>query len=404
MPIAPLVYVMKGVINTPPYQDVTWRVYGTPDLTGAQSGYSNLINILIDYTITDELAGVSAVPIDEQMFLTGDAEGPSNNNVVAMTGDVTGRTSANTVTKLQNRNVAATAPNDGEALVWVAGGNDWEPTSLNQKNSQIFNSSGTWTAPPNVTKVRAFGYGGGGGGGGGQNGADADVTSSGGGAGGGGAWASLVAVTVVPGTTYTITIGAGGAGGNPSAAGVDGGDTLFGTLYRWKGAGGGSTDGTPGGSRSGIGCTNSLFGVFGTQAFGLNLLGAGGVGGGGGNPGGSDVGENGGDGHGHIAGYFTVTVSGGGAGGAGGNGGLGGAGGGGGGGGASNSGVPGLANGGAGDAGSSHTPVGGSPGDAGGDNSGHGGGGGGGGGSRAFDGGAGGHGGHGGSGRLIIFW
>lgn len=128
MPIAPLAYVMKGVINTPPYEDVTWKVYGTPDLTGAQSGYTNLINILVDYIIEDELAGTQAVQVEEQVFLTGDAYGPSNNNVVTMTGDVTGRTSANTITKLQGNPISAANPLLDETLMW--NGSTWVPATI----------------------------------------------------------------------------------------------------------------------------------------------------------------------------------------------------------------------------------------------------------------------------------
>lgn len=402
MPIAPLAYVMKGVINTPPYEDVTWKVYGTPDLTGAQSGYTNLINILVDYIIEDELAGTQAVAVEEQMFLTGDAFGPSNNNVVAMTGDVTGRTSANTVTKLQNRNVSSAAPTDGNSLVWVASGTDWEPKFPSQKTIAIFDSSGSWTAPTGVTKVFAFGYGGGGGGGGGKGGSSTSANSSNGGPGGGGAWASEVILTVIPGQTYTITIGAGGSGGLGSTdnsvygtTGLTGGSTTFDTLHTWRGGqGGGQSVGLvqapptlPGSSIAFFGDTTSLSGVM--------TLGLGGQGG-------FNSSFDGAAGNTHIAGS------------SGGSGGIHGdnpdlthKNGGGGGGGASNSGVGSAPNGGNGDpqTGPGHVPQGGSVGGTGPVNSGHGGGGGGGGGSSVTDpGGHGGNGGAGGSGRLIIRW
>ena len=40
-------YAMVGQLPTPPYQTVNWLVYGTPDMTGAQSGYAGLQNIAI---------------------------------------------------------------------------------------------------------------------------------------------------------------------------------------------------------------------------------------------------------------------------------------------------------------------------------------------------------------------
>ena len=54
---APVKYVMRGQLPTPPYQEVTWSVFNAPDNTGAQSGYGAgvLINIFVDYTIVDNV-------------------------------------------------------------------------------------------------------------------------------------------------------------------------------------------------------------------------------------------------------------------------------------------------------------------------------------------------------------
>lgn len=85
------------------------------------------------------------------------------------------------------------------------------PSASVATGSQTFNSSSTWTAPSGVTKVNYILAAGGGGGG-----ASANATTNGnynfcagGGAGGEVARGSM---TVVPGTTYAITVGAGGAG------------------------------------------------------------------------------------------------------------------------------------------------------------------------------------------------
>lgn len=80
-----------------------------------------------------------------------------------------------------------------------------------------FTSSGTYTVPNGVTKLRVRAWGAGGGGGG-------NTTQGGGGGGGGGAYVEHI-ITVTPGQAVTVTRGAGGAGGSNSsgtAAGNDG--------------------------------------------------------------------------------------------------------------------------------------------------------------------------------------
>jgi hypothetical protein len=82
----------------------------------------------------------------------------------------------------------------------------------------------------------------------------------GGGGGGGGVIDGLF--PVVPGTTYTVTIGTGGAGANGSAAGANGTDTTFGSLFTAPGGQGGvsyllsvgyAPTSNPGGSMGGWG-------------------------------------------------------------------------------------------------------------------------------------------------------
>lgn len=48
---------------------------------------------------------------------------------LTMGGDVTGETNANTVTKIQGRSVASTAPTDGQAIVYDAASSTWKPGS-----------------------------------------------------------------------------------------------------------------------------------------------------------------------------------------------------------------------------------------------------------------------------------
>jgi len=79
---------------------------------------------------------------------------------------------------------------------FLAGGG---PTKY--KIIQEFTASGTWTAPAGVTSIDYLAVAGGGSGGGGP----------GGGGGGAGGYVAGTGLTVVPGTTYSITVGAGGA-------------------------------------------------------------------------------------------------------------------------------------------------------------------------------------------------
>lgn len=60
---------------------------------------------------------------------------PSSNQASQpMSGDVTGTTAANTVEKIQNRNVDSTAPTDGYVLTWDSISNWWEPSPVSSKS------------------------------------------------------------------------------------------------------------------------------------------------------------------------------------------------------------------------------------------------------------------------------
>jgi hypothetical protein len=130
---------------------------------------------------------------------------------------------------------------DGTDIAWADAGGGGGFTSI-----QVFTSSGTWTKPAGITKVKIYAVGGGGGGGGSSSG-----YGSGGGGGGGGAATKLLDVTSI--ASETVTIGASGGGGN-GASGSAGGNTSFGSLVTANGGAGG-TGGAVNGAEGGLGGT-----------------------------------------------------------------------------------------------------------------------------------------------------
>jgi hypothetical protein len=87
------------------------------------------------------------------------------------------------------------------------------PASMIPGGVREYRASGTWTAPPGVTRVLVEAWGAGGAGGPGSPG-----NEGGGGGGGAGAYQRIV-VAVVPGTTYNVVVGDGGQA-DPSGGGA----------------------------------------------------------------------------------------------------------------------------------------------------------------------------------------
>lgn len=114
----------------------------------------------------------------------------------------------------------------------------------------VFTSSGTFTAPADVTAVEVVAVGGGGAGGNARN-----IADIGGGGGGGGGALITRTVAVTSGETFTIIIGAGGTVGTGLLeAGTQGGTTSFGSLVEAIGGGGGN-NGAGGASGGGASTT-----------------------------------------------------------------------------------------------------------------------------------------------------
>ncbi|MBX9806497.1 MAG: choice-of-anchor D domain-containing protein, partial [Flavobacteriaceae bacterium] len=105
---------------------------------------------------------------------------------------------------------------------------------LGFSQTQTFTTSGTFTVPAGVTNVTVEAWGGGGAGG------AALGNPSAGGGGAGGSYVKNTSITVVPNTSYTVTIGAGGLGNNTGNGGA-GGSSWFnttGTILAVGGTGG----------------------------------------------------------------------------------------------------------------------------------------------------------------------
>jgi len=111
------------------------------------------------------------------------------------------------------------------------------------QSMQVFTSSGTWTKPAGISKIRVTVTGGGGGGAG-------IVGGSSDGAGGGAGGTAIEVIDVSAVSNAVVTIGSGGSGGSSGGSGSTGGDSTFGA-YCTGGGGGGGPSGTASGGGTG---------------------------------------------------------------------------------------------------------------------------------------------------------
>ena len=167
------------------------------------------------------------------------------------------------------------------------------PLHLHSQNTDVLTTNGTWTVPNCVTTISVQVWGAGGGGGG--------EGLNGGSSGGGGGGYSASAITVTPGTTYSVTIGTGGAAGSGlNSNGSTGGNSWFESATTVEANGGkGGIAGNAGagagaGGAVGIG-TITIAGGNSASVANLNNTGSSGgtAGGTGGGTGGSGGGNNG---------------------------------------------------------------------------------------------------------------
>lgn len=166
-------------------------------------------------------------------------------------------------------------------------------------NSQEFTASGTFTVPDGVTKIYVEALGGGGGGG---NATSTSTYIAGGSGGGSGSFISHI-LTVVPGSSKTVTIGAGGTSGS-----VGGTTSFTGLTYSAIGGIAGISATASGGDTYPIPSnTNKSFGAFG--GYGTTNVGASSPYGTGGNAKTSNGNGNAGSGYGSGGGGARATGS-----------------------------------------------------------------------------------------------
>ena len=128
-------------------------------------------------------------------------------------------------------------------------------------SQQVFTSSGTWTKPAGITKIKVYICGGGGGGGSGNSGSWTQWTA--GGAGGGGTAVKIIDVTSI--SSETVTIGAGGVANNIDVSSTAGGTSSFGSHCSGYGGGAGAYQNNVGQGGGATGGDYIIYGDSGTK-------------------------------------------------------------------------------------------------------------------------------------------
>tara|TARA_Y100001980_G_C14553556_1_gene338994 strand:- start:510 stop:1421 length:912 start_codon:yes stop_codon:yes gene_type:complete len=133
----------------------------------------------------------------------------------------------------------------GQVVKINTAGNGFAFGSGGLQSQQVFTSSGTWTKPAGINKVKVYVTGGGGGGAGGGG-----ANNGGGGGGAGGTAIEVIDVSSV--SSVTVTIGGSGGGGAQDSDGGDAGTSSFGSYCSATGGGRGIPWNSGSSTRSGV--------------------------------------------------------------------------------------------------------------------------------------------------------
>lgn len=214
----------KADINSPTFT-------GTPAAPTATAG-SNTTQLANTAFVKSEITGerTAAATLTNKTITGGTITGLSPPLPVASGGTSSASLTANNVLLGNGTSALQTVAPGTSGNLLTSNGTTWvsQAPAAEQIQVQLFTSSGTWTAPADVTKVEVIVIGGGGG----FNGYNAS-------SGGGGGFAHALC-TVTAGTTYTVTVGSGGTyqGGNAFAG--TGGTSSFDSFLSATGGGGGN--------------------------------------------------------------------------------------------------------------------------------------------------------------------
>lgn len=239
------------------FTGVTQNSNGTATLTGVSS-----LGFKQPYTLT---AGVQKTHAGASKFIMSN-DAAFYNNFVLYLNSIAGAGAANAsltvkglVQGATTAQINAGTPTGSTGAILAVTpdqliASNYKPQAT---NSQVFNVTGTWTKPANITFVQVICVGAGGGGGSGRSGTGVEAHSGGGG-GGGGAATILTILASSLATSIPVTAGVGGTGGaavGNNTNGINGGNGTLSSFGTWikAGGGGGGAGGTTAASVGGGG-------------------------------------------------------------------------------------------------------------------------------------------------------